>query len=95
MFGRIALNDDTNIHRNNNFQSFTWALLVLFRWGDNQADRQGEADRQTLRKIVRVADIGKKIGRQAASRQEGRHLAMKAFRRWADKGSCMQTDGAR
>ena len=47
MFGRIALNDDTNIHRNNNFQSFTWALLVLFRWGDKQADRQGEADRQT------------------------------------------------
>jgi len=37
VFGRIALDDDTNIHRNNNFQSFTWALLVLFRSSTGEA----------------------------------------------------------
>jgi len=37
VFGRIALNDETNIHRNNNFQSFTWALLVLFRSSTGEA----------------------------------------------------------
>merc|ERR1712142_371609 len=31
IFGRIALDDETNIHRNNNFQSFGWAMLLLFR----------------------------------------------------------------
>lgn len=31
VFGRIAIDDDTPIHRNNNFQSFPQALLVLFR----------------------------------------------------------------
>jgi len=37
VFGRIAKDDDTNIHRNNNFQSFTWALLVLFRSATGEA----------------------------------------------------------
>jgi len=37
VFGRIAMDDDTNIHRNNNFQSFTWALLVLFRSSTGEA----------------------------------------------------------
>jgi len=37
VFGRIAMDDDTNIHRNNNFQSFTWALLVLFRSATGEA----------------------------------------------------------
>jgi len=37
VFGRIALDDETNIHRNNNFQSFTWALLVLFRSSTGEA----------------------------------------------------------
>ena len=32
VFGRIAIDDDTAIHRNNNFQSFPQALLVLFRY---------------------------------------------------------------
>lgn len=31
VFGKIALNDDTQIHRNNNFQTFPQAVLVLFR----------------------------------------------------------------
>ncbi|KAL9888468.1 muscle calcium channel subunit alpha-1 isoform X1 [Glossina fuscipes] len=31
IFGKIVLDDDTTIHRNNNFQSFPQALLVLFR----------------------------------------------------------------
>ena len=31
VFGRIDIDDDTPIHRNNNFQSFPQALLVLFR----------------------------------------------------------------
>ena len=31
VFGKIALDDSTEIHRNNNFQTFFSAVLVLFR----------------------------------------------------------------
>jgi voltage-dependent calcium channel L type alpha-1D len=31
VFGKIALQEGTAIHRNNNFQTFPQALLVLFR----------------------------------------------------------------
>ncbi|XP_046597260.1 muscle calcium channel subunit alpha-1 isoform X2 [Neodiprion lecontei] len=31
VFGKIALDDDTEIHRNNNFQTFPQSVLVLFR----------------------------------------------------------------
>ena len=37
IFGRITKDDDTNIHQNNNFQSFTWSLLVLFRSATGEA----------------------------------------------------------
>lgn len=33
MFGKIALNDTTEINRNNNFQTFPQAVLLLFRCG--------------------------------------------------------------
>lgn len=33
MFGKIALRDHTQINRNNNFQTFPQAVLLLFRWG--------------------------------------------------------------
>jgi len=31
MFGKIELNDETTIDRNNNFQTFTQSVLLLFR----------------------------------------------------------------
>ncbi|KAL4226359.1 Voltage-dependent calcium channel type D subunit alpha-1 [Mactra antiquata] len=37
VFGRIAIDDETPIHRNNNFQSFFQALLVLFRSATGEA----------------------------------------------------------
>merc|ERR1719402_1690965 len=37
IFGRIEMNDDTNIHRNNNFQTFTQSLLLLFRSATGEA----------------------------------------------------------
>nr|XP_049466006.1 muscle calcium channel subunit alpha-1-like isoform X2 [Anopheles coluzzii] len=37
VFGRIALDDDTAIHRNNNFQTFPQAILVLFRSATGEA----------------------------------------------------------
>uniref|UniRef100_A0A336MGI3 Voltage-dependent L-type calcium channel subunit alpha n=1 Tax=Culicoides sonorensis TaxID=179676 RepID=A0A336MGI3_CULSO len=37
VFGKIALNDDTSITRNNNFQSFPQAVLVLFRSATGEA----------------------------------------------------------
>ncbi|XP_063220472.1 muscle calcium channel subunit alpha-1 isoform X4 [Bacillus rossius redtenbacheri] len=37
MFGKIALNSDTAIHRNNNFQTFPQAVLVLFRSATGEA----------------------------------------------------------
>ncbi|KAH3892449.1 hypothetical protein DPMN_016567, partial [Dreissena polymorpha] len=37
VFGRIAIDDSTQIHRNNNFQTFPQALLVLFRSATGEA----------------------------------------------------------
>ncbi|XP_070559615.1 voltage-dependent L-type calcium channel subunit alpha-1D-like isoform X5 [Ptychodera flava] len=37
MFGKIAIDDDTAINRNNNFQTFPAALLVLFRSATGEA----------------------------------------------------------
>lgn len=37
MFGKIALDDATSIFRNNNFQTFPQAVLVLFRSATGEA----------------------------------------------------------
>ncbi|KFM70352.1 Voltage-dependent calcium channel type D subunit alpha-1, partial [Stegodyphus mimosarum] len=37
VFGKIALDDKTEIHRNNNFQTFPQAVLVLFRSATGEA----------------------------------------------------------
>ena len=37
VFGRINLDDETYIHRNNNFQTFPQAVLVLFRCATGEA----------------------------------------------------------
>ena len=37
MFGKIALDADTSIFRNNNFQTFPQAVLVLFRSATGEA----------------------------------------------------------
>ncbi|KRX25280.1 Voltage-dependent calcium channel type D subunit alpha-1 [Trichinella nelsoni] len=37
IFGKIALNSNTEIHRNNNFQTFPSAVLVLFRSATGEA----------------------------------------------------------
>ncbi|XP_054746132.1 voltage-dependent calcium channel type D subunit alpha-1-like [Anastrepha obliqua] len=37
VFGKIVLDDDTAIHRNNNFQTFPQAVLVLFRSATGEA----------------------------------------------------------
>ncbi|CAK9825736.1 Voltage-dependent calcium channel type D subunit alpha-1 [Anthophora retusa] len=37
VFGKIAIDDDTSINRNNNFQSFPQAVLVLFRSATGEA----------------------------------------------------------
>ncbi|XP_052868035.1 muscle calcium channel subunit alpha-1-like isoform X2 [Anopheles cruzii] len=50
VFGRIALDDETAIHRNNNFQTFPQAILVLFRsatgeaWQDIMLDCSSRAE---------------------------------------------------
>ncbi|KAK0400398.1 hypothetical protein QR680_003475 [Steinernema hermaphroditum] len=37
VFGKVALDDDTKIHRNNNFHTFPAAVLVLFRSATGEA----------------------------------------------------------
>lgn len=37
IFGKIALDEETEIHRNNNFQSFSNAVLLLFRCATGEA----------------------------------------------------------
>ncbi|XP_076641129.1 ca[2+]-channel protein alpha[[1]] subunit D isoform X4 [Halictus rubicundus] len=50
VFGKIAINNDTSIDRNNNFQSFPQAVLVLFRsatgeaWQDIMLDCSAQPD---------------------------------------------------
>lgn len=36
MFGKVALVDGTQINRNNNFQTFPQAVLLLFRFVSSQ-----------------------------------------------------------
>ena len=38
VFGKIALDSDTAIHRNNNFQTFPQAVMVLFRYSNKYLD---------------------------------------------------------
>ncbi|VDK63452.1 unnamed protein product [Onchocerca ochengi] len=40
VFGKVALNDETHIHRNNNFHTFPAAVLVLFRSATGEAWQQ-------------------------------------------------------
>lgn len=42
VFGKIALNEETTIHRNNNFQTFPQAVLVLFRSATGNNDDDGD-----------------------------------------------------
>merc|ERR1712128_384691 len=51
IFGRIAMDDDTNIHRNNNFQSFGWTLLLLFR------SSTGEAWQEIMLSCIKSPDV--------------------------------------
>jgi len=51
IFGRIAKDDETNIHRNNNFQSFTWTLLLLFR------SSTGEAWQEIMLSCIKSPDV--------------------------------------
>ena len=37
VFGKVALDDETEIHRNNNFHTFPAAILVLFRSATGEA----------------------------------------------------------
>ena len=39
-FGKVAIDDDTHINRNCNFQTFFMAVLVLFRWATLAGTRQ-------------------------------------------------------
>ena len=40
VFGKIALDSATEIHRNNNFQTFFQAILVLFRSATGESWQQ-------------------------------------------------------
>jgi len=51
VFGRIAKDDETNIFRNNNFQSFPWTMLVLFR------SSTGEAWQEIMLDCVKSPDV--------------------------------------
>ena len=51
IFGRIAMDDDTNIHRNNNFQAFGWAMLILFR------SATGEAWQEIMLSCINSPDV--------------------------------------
>nr|XP_042903627.1 voltage-dependent calcium channel type D subunit alpha-1 isoform X3 [Parasteatoda tepidariorum] len=51
VFGKIALNPETEIHRNNNFQTFPQAVLVLFR------SATGEAWQEIMMSCVSNPDV--------------------------------------
>ena len=70
IFGRIALDDDTNIHRNNNFQSFGWAMLILFR------SATGEAWQEIMLSCISSPDV---ICDENVSKQKVKHVVYDRF----------------
>ena len=53
MFGKIAPQEGTQIHRNNNFQTFFEAILVLFR------SATGEAWQEIMLSCLKVIILSK------------------------------------
>ncbi|PAV73408.1 hypothetical protein WR25_19168 isoform B [Diploscapter pachys] len=65
VFGKIALDDSTEIHRNNNFQTFFSAVLVLFRSATGEAWQQvmlSCSERDEVRCDRKSDDPGQKCG---------------------------------
>merc|ERR1719285_1588215 len=65
MFGRIAKDDDTDIHRNNNFQTFFWSLLILFR------SATGEAWQEIMLSCISSPDVQCDEASDDAGKPEG------------------------
>lgn len=79
VFGKIALDSETSIHRNNNFQTFPQAVLVLFRsatgeaWQDIMLDCSSRID-ETVRCDPKSDDYQENIERNC-----GNNLAFPYF----------------
>ncbi|GFS83443.1 voltage-dependent calcium channel type D subunit alpha-1 [Nephila pilipes] len=69
VFGKIALDPGTEIHRNNNFQTFPQAVLVLFRSATGEAWQEimmACVNEETVRCDPRSDDAGKPCGTDIA-----------------------------
>lgn len=69
VFGKIALDPETEIHRNNNFQTFPQAVLVLFRSATGEAWQEimmACVNEPNVRCDKRSDDHGKKCGTDIA-----------------------------
>ncbi|GFV47489.1 muscle calcium channel subunit alpha-1 [Trichonephila clavipes] len=69
VFGKIALDPSTEIHRNNNFQTFPQAVLVLFRSATGEAWQEimmACVNEETVRCDPRSDDAGKPCGTDIA-----------------------------
>lgn len=54
IFGKIGFNDESQIHRNNHFQTFPVAVLVLFRYAVDNALLLVFSDRTSGEGVRRV-----------------------------------------
>lgn len=84
MFGKIAPQEGSNIHRNNNFQTFPQALLVLFR------SATGEAWQEIMLSCKKDPSV--REGGQGGSTDGGHRvrfpneMKFEKYRRLSDKG---------
>ena len=65
IFGKISLDDDTAIHRNNNFQTFSASILVLFRCAT------GEVWQDIMMSCIKSPDVKCDPRSDEASNKEG------------------------
>ncbi|KAJ8386896.1 hypothetical protein AAFF_G00164930 [Aldrovandia affinis] len=75
MFGKIALRDNSQINRNNNFQTFPQAVLLLFRCAT------GEAWQEIMLACapMRPCEKGSEVGQASGVEECGSHFAIIYF----------------
>ncbi|KHJ42280.1 voltage gated calcium channel IQ domain protein [Trichuris suis] len=89
VFGKIALNDETQIHRHNNFRTFYTSLLVLFRSATGEAWQNIMLDCSDRPSVVCDRDFSFEEGEEKGSTGCGTDFAYPYFISFFLLSSCL------
>ncbi|CDW53368.1 Voltage dependent L type calcium channel subunit [Trichuris trichiura] len=89
VFGKIALNDETQIHRHNNFRTFYTSLLVLFRSATGEAWQNIMLDCSDRPSVVCDKDFSFEEGEEKGSTGCGTDFAYPYFISFFLLSSCL------